>query len=266
MPIFFKATQPDALSFSAGPTGKRVRYEVGKVAKIPKTERVDLPKLCAPGVLHASDTPAMTLVGGSWPCRLFEVSGEPIVGPADHKFGFVELRVEREVESWRALGPNGQEVAALIAWLEGDGGKEWCKRIYNAARSAAGSAARSAAAESAAWSAARSAAWSAAGYAAWYAAWSAAGYAAWYAARSAAGSAAWYAAWSAAGSAAWPAARSAAGSAAWYAAESAALALCVRDLITPEEFSLLYNSTTIADALPADSLGPWDSLKGRVLG
>jgi hypothetical protein len=139
----------------------------------------------------------MTLVGGSWPCRLFEVSGEPIVGPADHKFGFLELRVDREVESWRALGPNGQEVAALIAWLEGDGGKAWGKRINDAARSAAWSAA---------WSAARS------------------------------------------------------------AAESAALALCVRDLITPEEFSLLYNSTTIADALPADSLGPWDSLKGRVLG
>ncbi|HWU21399.1 MAG TPA: hypothetical protein VN088_07740, partial [Nocardioides sp.] len=55
--------------------------------------------------------------------------------------------------AWRALGPNGREVAAFI------------ERVPSAAWDAAGNAARDAA-----WDAARDAVWNAAGTAAWYAA------------------------------------------------------------------------------------------------
>ena len=91
-------------------------YEPGRTvrpAKVPLGDRY----ICGPGYLHAADVPAMTLVGGLWPCRLFEVTGKPHVGFDDehpHKGGFRQLKVVREVEAWQALGPNGREVAALI--------------------------------------------------------------------------------------------------------------------------------------------------------
>jgi hypothetical protein len=183
-------------------------------------------------------------MGGSWPCRLFEVEPRgPVIGPKDHKYGTTALEVVAEFPAWQALGPNGEEVAALIdraRMLT----KEEIKRLY--------------AAEYAAWGAAEYAAWYAAAYAAKYAAWAAAwdavGPAARYAAENAAENAAWDAVWAAAGAAAgpaaWdavgPAARYAVGPAARYAAEnaarSAARALVVKDLISSEQFELLYGS------------------------
>ena len=77
-----------------------------------------------------------------------------------------------------------------------------------------------AAAYDTAWNAARSAAYDAARDAAWYAAWNAARSAAWNAARSAA----------------WKAARPAARSAAY----DATLALLVKDLISEDDFNILY--------------------------
>ena len=74
MSVFFKATRPDAFSFYAGPKGDHVLYAVGATIAIPE-ERRAYAELCTSSVLHASDTPSETLVGGSWPCRLFEVTG-----------------------------------------------------------------------------------------------------------------------------------------------------------------------------------------------
>jgi hypothetical protein len=95
-----------ALGEESGPGGRRVRYTVGESVRIPTERR--RAALCSPGVLHASDVPSETLSGGKWPCKLFEVTGEPVVGPEGHKLGFYELHVEREIEAWRALGPNGR--------------------------------------------------------------------------------------------------------------------------------------------------------------
>jgi hypothetical protein len=109
--IFYKATRPDGTDFRTG----QVQYEVGKrVRPLPHDgER----RLCGPGFLHASTEPGESLAGGRWPCRLFEVTGKPVAGLDDqhpYKAGFRQLSVVREVEAWRALGPNGREVAALI--------------------------------------------------------------------------------------------------------------------------------------------------------
>ena len=199
---YYKATRPDATSFYDGKT----KWRVGRVVRHPAPDL--FLGLCSVGVLHFSDVSGEVLMGGSWPCRLFEVEPRgPVIGPKDHKYGTTALKVVAEFPAWQALGPNGEEVAALIdraRMLT----KEEIKRLYAAAY-AAGPAARYAAEN-----AARYAAWDAARYAAWLAAWDAAGYAARYAAAYAAENAAWVAVW----------------------------ALVVKDLISSEQFELLYGS------------------------
>lgn len=215
--IYYKATRPDGTDFHSG----TILYEPGKTVRPPK---VDKPMVCGPGYLHAADVPAETLVGGSWPCRLFEVTGKPRAGfDADHphKGGFKQLKVIREIEAWRALGPNGREVAALIE-RAGRLTPDEAERLR------------------AAWHAAWNAAWDAARDAARWAARWAAGGAAWNAARDAA----WNAAWDAT----WDTARNAARHAARHAVWDAAGALVVADLITPEHFDALY--------------GPWRKVIG----
>jgi hypothetical protein len=233
--VFYKAARLSGESFHTSPDGTALIYAPGYTYDIPEEEREA--RLCSSGVLHASDVPSETLIGGSWPCRLFEVTGTPVVGPDNHKYGFYELEVVREIEAWKAFGPNGQEILALIAWLKSPDAETWYKKINIAARDAAWNAT---------WGAARNAALGAT----------------WGAARNAALGAAWEAARGAAREAARDAARDAAWDAAREAAWGAVLAIVARDLITAQQFKDLY-PPAIATYLPADSLGPWKSLKKR---
>lgn len=201
--VYFKATRLDQTDFRTG----TVRYEVGKrVRPLPCTR---VRKICGHGYLHAADVPAMTLIGGTWPCRLFEVTGKPRVGFDDaqhrHKGGFRQLTVIRELDSHLALGPNGRYVAAIIARTA---------RLTD----------QEALELDAAWGATWSAAWGAAWGAAWDAAWGAARNAAWDATWHATRDATWHATWHATRD----------------AARGAALATLARDLITPEQFDCLY--------------------------
>jgi len=190
---FYKATEPDSVSFRDGVT----KWRVGRITRLdgkPGTQ------LCRAGLLHASTELGEVLVGGSWPCRIFEVEPRSkLVTAPEHpyKVGGTAWKVMRELPSWMALGPNGESVAAHI---------ERCKTLTEA------EAVQLAAA--------------------WSASWSAAGYAAWDDARHAAHAAyvahAAYAAANAAAHAAEDAVRDAAG------------ALVVRDLITEEQFDTLY--------------------------
>ena len=191
MTTYYKATRTDGTSFHDAKT----TWTVGETVKINRLDRRKT--MCGTGILHASDAPGESLVGGSWPCRLFEVEGEP-VAQEGHKFGFHELTVVRELPAWQALGPNGEAVAAPIEQVRSLT-SEHAQRLASAWR------------------------------AAWRAAWDAARYAAWDAARDAA--------WGAARNAAWYAAAGMAG--------DAAAALVVRDLISDEQFQVLY--------------GPWAS-------
>ena len=185
---YYKATKVDGTSFYDSTT----TWKVGRITRHPNPDTSA--GLCSSGVLHISDEPAETLIGGSWPCRLFEVEPRsPLIGGDGHKYGCTQVKVVKELPAWQALGPNGEAVAAYI---------ERCKTIT------ADEAERL--------------------------------YAAWYAAREAA----WYAAREAARYAVWEAARYAVWDAVW----AAAIALMVRDLITTEQFDLLY--------------GPWASVFG----
>ncbi len=199
---YYKATRPDGTSFYDGTT----KWTVGRIVKHPVPD-LSL-GLCSAGVLHISDAPGEVLVGGSWPCRLFEVEprGELVSESiGSHKHGCAAVKVVRELPAWQALGPNGEAVADVI---------ERCKTLTDQ------QAKHLAAALAAARDAAR------------------------YAARDAARAAAWAAAWAAARDAAWAATLAAT----LDAARDAALALLVHDLITVEQFDLLY--------------GPWQSVMG----
>ena len=207
--IFYKATRPSGRDFRTGTVDYAGHLTGGQPLPPKPVQPNGLYALCSDQVYHASEVPSQTLIGGSWPCRLFEVTGKPVTMPTeDRKLGFTTLTVIREIEAWRALGPNGEQVAALIE---------------QASRLTTSQVNELCATWNATWYAARHAAWYAARHAAWYATWHAARHAAWYAAREAA--------WYAAREAAWEAAREAAG--------RAAIALVVRDLIGPEEFQIL---------------------------
>ena len=109
MTTYYKATRPDGTSFYDATT----KWQVGRIVRHPAPD-LSL-GLCSAGVLHISDAPGETLVGGSWPCRLFEVEprGE-LVSDGSHKHGCAVVKVVRELPAWQALGPNGEAVAAVI--------------------------------------------------------------------------------------------------------------------------------------------------------
>jgi len=111
MKTYYKATRLDGTDFYSGTVDYAGHLASGRPLKR-KPDGREL-RCCTDAVYHASDTPAETLLGGKWPCRLFEVTGRP-VDQQKHKFGFRSLRVVREIPAWRALGPNGEAVAALI--------------------------------------------------------------------------------------------------------------------------------------------------------
>lgn len=109
MSTYFKAVRPDGTDFRTG----TIDYAAALGGEPVTLPEVPEPECCTSNVLHASTVPAETLVGGSWPCRLFEVTGTP-VAEEGHKRGFFSLTVVREVDAHQALGPHGEQVAALI--------------------------------------------------------------------------------------------------------------------------------------------------------
>lgn len=153
MDTFYKAVRVDGTDFRTGTVDYASICGTGEwLPELPGGE------CCTWSVYHASTSAADTLIGGSWPCRLFLVEGEP-VSEEDNKRGFRTLRVLRELPAWQALGPNGESVAALIKVAQ-----QLTPEQAEALDAAWG------AARYAAWDAARYAAGDAARYAARYAA------------------------------------------------------------------------------------------------
>lgn len=198
MRTYYKALRPDGTDFATGKTNPVLGEWMPKIE--------GLLSICEHGY-HVADAAAETLIGGSWPCKLYRVEakgfrkGQSFTGDHAHKGVCRTYRLVEELPSWQVFGPNGEAVVALI-----DRAKRLTAAEVRKLRTA--------------------------GYAARGSAWYAARDAAWYAARDAARHAARHAAWSAAGDAAWDAAGDAAG--------DAARALVVRDLITTEQFDILY--------------------------
>ena len=154
----WKATAPSGRDFRTGTIDYAAALTSGKVLDHPNSHKIVPNKPST--YLSVSTEPAETLIGGLWPCRLFRVEpvGDVLAGlkVSPHKRAVLALRVVEEVEGWRALGPNGREVAAVIARAALLTTDEISRVV--AAGTAAGTAAEAAP---------RSAASDAAGYAAW---------------------------------------------------------------------------------------------------
>jgi hypothetical protein len=221
--LLWKATRPNGTTDGDG-RGQCVHWAVGETVTHPTSTAMvrDEPAT----YLSCSAVPAATLVGGSWPCRLFQIRplGE-VIGSDDfpHKRCTLSCEVVAEVEPWRALGPNGRQVAALID-RAGRLTRAEAERL-GAARNAAGGVA---------WDAAWHSVWDAAGDAGLDAARRVAGAAARNATRAPGGVAAWDAAWHSV----------------WDAAGDAAQGAVVRDLITAKQYELLA--------------GPFESVVGPI--
>ena len=144
---YYKAVRLDGTDFATGTTrpvaGEWMPRISGRL------------KLCERGY-HVSDAPGQTLIGGWWPCRLFEVEIDEEVAPehiGGHKRVVHTYRPLRELPAWQALGPNGEAVAALIErarsltadeiqWLVAARDAAAWGVARDAARGAAGAAAR----------------------------------------------------------------------------------------------------------------------------
>ena len=156
---YYKATRPGGTDFRTGTINYAGFLASGEMLTHPETSKKDEPST----YFSVSIEPAETLIGGSWPCRLFRV--EPVGRTLTHseykyKRCCHALRVVEELPAGLALGPNSEAVLRLID-RAGRIDYQTAQELY--------------AAGSAAWDAARDAAWYAARYAARSAAWSAAG-------------------------------------------------------------------------------------------
>lgn len=190
---YYKAVHADGADFATGKT----RPVLGTWMPRIKGRLI----MCKRGY-HVSSAVAETLSDGWWPCRLYEVEIPDGDWKQDgHNVVVPTYQPIRELPSWMALGPNGQEVAAFI---------ERCRAITPA------QARRLYAAGVAAWGASRRAA----GCASRLAAQGSDRGAALVAARDAVWDSTTVAVWDTAG--------------------YALAALVVRDLISPEQFDALY--------------------------
>lgn len=110
MGTYFKAVRPDGTDFYTG----TVDYAslCGTGASLPAKPVVLNPECCSPDVYHASTVKEGTLIGDLWPCRLFEVEGEPVAEEGS-KRGFFTLKVIRELPAHEVFGPHGEEILAF---------------------------------------------------------------------------------------------------------------------------------------------------------
>ena len=90
---FYKIALPDGWDFFTGNT-INYRNNIGKLVRCPTKGKA---KLCTSTVIHASRDPNQCFIGGSIPCSLYLVEGNPIVEDKQ-KGGFKQLRVLRELD------------------------------------------------------------------------------------------------------------------------------------------------------------------------
>lgn len=130
---YYKAVRPNGSSFHDSSfrwlPEDGVIPENGWLAKHPDpAERITVKSRAkASRYLSVSTEPA-DCTGFRWPCRLLVV--EPNARPAKddlypHKMRVRSARVVDEVESWRAFGPNGRQVVAFITLLSSLPLKVW---------------------------------------------------------------------------------------------------------------------------------------------
>ena len=111
---WWKATRPDGTDFYTG----TVDYAGALASGDPTPALSGSGPFPGPGWYHLATVPT-ECIGTSWPCRLFEVEPDDDLGDyrprGAYKVGATAVRVLAEVDAHVALGPQGVQVAALIA-------------------------------------------------------------------------------------------------------------------------------------------------------
>lgn len=105
---FYKTTRLDGTDFRTGAFDYAAA--LGSTLSVSAAPR---PRCHTGSVLHASAEPTEALNGGAWPCRLFAVEGRPVARNARTR-GFFALHVTDELDARLALGPNADEVTAVL--------------------------------------------------------------------------------------------------------------------------------------------------------
>ena len=155
---YYKATRPDGTDFHTGTIDYARALETGEVIRHPAKKMIrDEPWTYLSVSVHPANCTGM-----SWPCRLFRV--EPVgrtlkAKISESKRSCSALRVVEELPAHMALGPQGEEVVALIERcrsLTTEEGRRLdaarnaaCDAAWDAARDAARNAARNAACDAA---------------------------------------------------------------------------------------------------------------------
>jgi hypothetical protein len=95
MTYYYKLADPSGWDFH---TRKTVNYaeNVGKTVTVPNYNRKEKPSLCSSTVLHACKNVNDCFVGAKIPCRVFKVSGRPVVSDGG-KSGFRKLTILEEI-------------------------------------------------------------------------------------------------------------------------------------------------------------------------
>lgn len=157
---YFKATRPDGYDIRTGTIDYAQALETGEVIEHPRKMVRDDPATYLSVSVHAANCTGM-----QWPCRLFRV--EPVgrtltASINDSKRACRALRVVEELPAHQALGPQGEQVAAVIERVRRLTAveDERLAAAWDAARDGARDAAWDAA-QDAARDAARNAAWNA---------------------------------------------------------------------------------------------------------
>lgn len=114
MARYWKATRLNGTDFFTGAIDYAYAQATGQPVVHPRPERG-----CSARGYFSVATTATDCTGMEWPCRLFVVEpiGETWVpDPSDlpHKVACLQLRVVEELPATLALGPQGEQVAALI--------------------------------------------------------------------------------------------------------------------------------------------------------
>jgi hypothetical protein len=177
---FYKATRPNGTDFYTGDIDYAEALTSSESITHPLSESITHPlksvkrKDDARYYLSVSTVPT-DCTGMKWPCRLFEVepvgkTWVPAPNRLPNKVACKSLRVVRELDSWRALGPQGAQLRDLVdqARILTEPQVRGLSAAWDDAGVAAWDASRVAA-----WDASRAAAWDATGVAARAAAWDA---------------------------------------------------------------------------------------------
>ena len=111
MTRFFKTTTLDRHGF----TDSDQVWREGSITSMLKNAKAT--EVLGSELIYASTVPGDALIGGSWPCKLFEV--EPIDTVTVHKtypnlVGAQSWWVERQLPAEQVFGPNGDAVVAML--------------------------------------------------------------------------------------------------------------------------------------------------------